>query len=127
MQNVSQLLKVGRGFQSDVSAAPSTVMTFMTRDEETAKYFRDASAQVPVTRQSRTLERGGLFGLGRYTETGRAVESQAIETRARDERIKNLAKGQIQVLMTDATKGTIHTELMVRPPTHLRLHDFTAE
>ncbi|MFZ0593274.1 MAG: TraM recognition domain-containing protein, partial [Bryobacteraceae bacterium] len=127
MQNVSQLLKVGRGFQADVSAAPSTVMTFMTRDESTAKYFRDASAQVQVMRRSRTLERRGLFGFGKYRETGRAVEMQAIETRARDERLKNLAKGQIQVLMTDATKGTVHAELMVRPPTLLRLHDFTPE
>jgi TraM recognition site of TraD and TraG len=127
MQNVSQLLKVGRGFQADVSAAPSTVMTFMTRDESTAKYFRDASAQVQVTRRSRTLERRGLFGLGNYRETGRAVEMQAIETRARDERLKNLAKGQIQVLMTDATKGTVHAELMVRAPAHLRLHGFTPE
>jgi hypothetical protein len=29
--------------------------------------------------------------------------------------------------MTDATKGTVHAELMVRPPALLRLHDFTPE
>ena len=33
--------------------------------------------------------------------------------------VKNLGKGQMQVLMTDDTQGTLHTHLHVRPPTDI--------
>jgi len=36
------------------------------------------------------------------------------ETRALDEHIKNLPKGQMEILMTDDTRGTLHAHLHVR-------------
>ena len=41
LQALPQLLEVGRAFRDDVSSAPNTTMLLRTRDEETAKYFRE--------------------------------------------------------------------------------------
>jgi len=40
---------------------------------------------------------------GKIRGTGRAIDVQATETRALDEHIKNLPKGQMEILMTDDT------------------------
>ena len=61
------------------------------------------------------------FGYEKYEDTGRAVESEDRETRALDEHIKNLPKGQMEILMTDDTRGTLHTLLHVRPPADVRI------
>src|SRR6267142_530906 len=106
MQSLPQLMHVGRGFKEDVASAPNTTVTLRTRDEETASYFLRASAEHRVTRRSLSMERWTFFGYERYEETGRAVDVQATETRALDEHIKNLPKGQMQILMTDDTRGT---------------------
>ena len=115
MQSVPQLMQVGRGFKEEVTSAPNTTMTLRTRDEETAKYFINASAEQIVTRRSVQKERG-LFGWGRYEETGRATESEDRETRSQDESIKNLPKGRMEILMSDDTQGTLHSLVQVRPP-----------
>ncbi len=94
MQSLPQLMHVGRGFKEDVASAPNTTMTLRTRDEETASYFLRASAEHRVTRRNLSMERWKFFGFERYEETGRAVDIQATETRALDEHIKNLPKGQ---------------------------------
>jgi hypothetical protein len=86
MQSLPQLMQVGRGFKEEVTSAPNTTMTLRTRDEETAEYFIKASAEQVVTRRSIQKERG-LFGWGRYEETGRATESEDRETRSQDESI----------------------------------------
>lgn len=124
MQSLPQLMHVGRGFKEDVASAPNTTMTLRTRDEETARYFLRASAEHRVTRRNLSMERWKFFGLERYEETGRAVDVQATETRALDEHIKNLPKGQMEILMTDDTRGTLHTHLHVRPPTDVRVLHF---
>src|ERR1700687_2209076 len=115
MQSLPQLMQVGRGFKEEVTAAPNTTITLRTRDEETAEYFIKASAEQVVTRRSVQKERG-LFGWGKYEETGRATESENRETRSQDESIKNLPKGQMEILMSDDTRGTLHSLLQVRPP-----------
>jgi type IV secretory pathway TraG/TraD family ATPase VirD4 len=124
MQSLPQLMHVGRGFKEDVASAPNTTMTLRTRDEETARYFLRASAEHQVTRRNLSMERWKFFGLERYEETGRAVDVQATETRALDEHIKNLPKGQMEILMTDDTRGTLHAHLHVRPPTDVRVPHF---
>ena len=124
MQSLPQLMHVGRGFKEDVASAPNTTMTLRTRDEETARYFLRASAEHQVTRRSLSMERWKFFGYERYEETGRAVDVQATETRALDEHIKNLPKGQMEILMTDDTRGTLHSHLHVRPPTDVRVPHF---
>jgi len=126
MQSLPQLLRVGRAFKDEVSSAPNTTITLRTRDEETARYFLRASAEHVVTRRSRTVERWKLFGYEKYEDTGRAVESEDRETRALDEHIKNLPKGQMEILMTDDTRGTLHSLLHVRPPADIRIPAFGA-
>ena len=124
MQSLPQLMHVGRGFKEDVASAPNTTMTLRTRDEETARYFLRASAEHRVTRRSLSMERWKFFGYERYEETGRAVDIEATETRALDEHIKNLPKGQMEILMTDDTRGTLHAHLHVRPPADIRVPQF---
>src|SRR6266853_1397905 len=124
MQSLPQLTAVGRGFKEDVSSAPNTTMTLRTKDEETARYFLRASAEHQVTRRSLSMHRWKLFGFEKYEETGRAVQSEDKETRALDEHIKNLPKGQMEILMTDNTRGTLHTLLHVRPPTDVTVPNF---
>jgi hypothetical protein len=43
------------------------------------------------------------------------------ETRAHDEHIKNLPKGQMEILMTDDIRGTLHKLLHIRPPQNIRI------
>ena len=127
MQSLPQLMQVGRGFKEDVTSAPNTTMSLRTRDEETARYFLRASAEHPVKRRNLFMQRWNLFGYETYEETGRAVDIQDRETRARDEHIKNLPKGQMEILMTDDTRGTLHAHLHVRPPTDVRVPHFKPE
>src|ERR1700692_3504133 len=123
MQSLPQLLQVGRGFKEEVTSAPNTTITLRTRDEETAEYFIKASAEQVVTRRSVQKERG-FFGFGKYEETGRATESENRETRSQDESIKNLPKGQMEILMSDDTRGTLHSLLQVRPPEEVAIPGF---
>jgi hypothetical protein len=127
MQSLPQLMHVGRGFKEDVTSAPNTTITMRTRDEETAQYFLHASAEHRVTRRNLSMERWRLFGLEHYEETGRAVDIEARETRSLDEHIKNLPKGQMEILMTDDTLGTLHAHLHVRPPADVRVPHFEPE
>jgi hypothetical protein len=127
MQSLPQLMHVGRGFKEDVTSAPNTTMALRTRDEETARYFLRASAEHPVTRRNLSMQRWKLFGYEKYEETGRAVDVQDKETRALDEHIKNLPKGQMEILMTDDTQGTLHAHLHVRPPADIRVPHFEPE
>jgi len=124
MQSLAQLMHVGHGFKEDVASVPNTTMTLRTRDEETARFFLRASAEHRVTRRSLSMERWKIFGYERYEETGRAVDMEATETRALDEHIKNLPKGQMEILMTDDTQGTLHAHLHVRPPADIRVPHF---
>src|SRR5579884_3991197 len=123
MQSLPQLTHVGRGFKEEVTSAPNTTITLRTRDEETAEYFIKASAEQVVTRRSVQKERG-FFGFGKYEETGRATESENRETRSQDESIKNLPKGQMEILMSDDTRGTLHSLLQVRPPEEVAIPGF---
>ena len=127
MQSLPQLMHVGRGFKEDVTSAPNTTMTLRTRDEETVRYFLRASAEHNVTRRSISMHRWRLFGYEKYQATDRAVESEDRETRALDEHIKNLPKAQMEILMTDDTRGTLHQLLHVRPPQNVAIPNFEPE
>lgn len=116
MQALPQLMQVDRGFKEDVASAPNTTMILRTRDEETARYFLRASAEHRVTRRSVSMQRWRLFGYEKYEQTERAVDREEKETRALDEHIKNLPKAQMEILMTDDIRGTLHGLLHVRAP-----------
>lgn len=125
MQSLSQLMQAGRGFKEDVASAPNTTMMLQTRDEETARYFLRASAEHRVRRRNVSLERRSF--LGGYEESGRAVDVETTETRALDEHIKNMPKGQMQILMTEETRGTLHGHLHIRSPAEVRVPHFSVE
>jgi type IV secretory pathway TraG/TraD family ATPase VirD4 len=124
MQALPQLLQVDRGFKEDVSSAPNTTMILRTRDEETTQYFLRASAEHRVTRRSVSMQRSKLFGYEKYEQTERAVDREEKETRALDEHIKNLPKAQMEILMTDDARGTLHGLLHVRTPEDVRIPGF---
>jgi len=127
MQSLPQLMQIGRGFKEDVTSAPNTTLTFRTRDEETARYFLRASAEHTVTQRSVSMHRQRLFGYEKYEATDRATDREDRETRALDEHIKNLPKGQMEILMTDDTRGTLHQLLHVRPPEDVTFPNFEPE
>ncbi len=127
MQALPQLMQVDRGFKEDVSSAPNTTMILRTRDEETSRYFLRASAEHRVTRRSVSMQRWRLFGYEKYQQTDGAVEREDRETRALDEHIKNLPKAQMEILMTDDARGTLHTLLHVRAPEDVRVPRFTPQ
>ena len=127
MQSVPQLLRVGKGFKEEVTSAANTIITFKTHDETTADYFLQASALHPVTKRTRSVRRLKFFGYEKYEETGLATEREDMETRAMDMHIKNLPKGQVELLMTDEIEGTLHTTLSVRPPADIWAQGFAPE
>jgi hypothetical protein len=127
MQSLPQLLQVGKGFKEDVTSAPNTKISMRTQDEETAKFFIRASAEHTVKKRTVSLQRGELFGWERFEKGTSGSEREEREYRAEDERIKNLPKGQMQILMTDDTEGTLHRHLHVRPPQDVGLSDLDAE
>jgi hypothetical protein len=124
MQALPQLMQVDRGFKEDVSSAPNTTMILRTRDEETTRYFLRASAEHRVARRSVSMHRWRLFGFETYTQTEGAVDHEEKETRALDEHIKNLPKAQMEILMTDDARGTLHSLLHVRAPEDVRVPRF---
>ncbi len=124
MQALPQLMQVDRGFKEDVASAPNTTMILRTRDEETSRYFLRASAEHSVTRRSVSMQRWRLFGYEKYQQTDAAVEREDRETRALDEHIKNLPKAQMEILMTDDARGTLHTLLHVRAPEDVKVPRF---
>ena len=127
MQSLPQLLQVGRGFKEDVTSAPNTKIALRTQDEETSKFFIRASAEQRVMKRTVSLVRQQLFGWERFEKGTSGSEREEREYRAEDERIKNLPKGQMQILMTDDTQGTLHRHLHVRRPEELDLPGFVLE
>jgi type IV secretory pathway TraG/TraD family ATPase VirD4 len=112
-QMLSQLVHVGNAFAEEVSAAPRTKMIMNVSEESTVQWFMKASARVPTKRRSLAVRKTGLFSK-KYVETGTGSESEIKETRAREDQIKNLPVGQMQILMDDPREGTKYSHLLVR-------------
>ncbi|MBY0502750.1 MAG: type IV secretory system conjugative DNA transfer family protein [Bryobacteraceae bacterium] len=127
MQSLPQLLQVGKGFKDDVTSAPNTKIAMRTQDEETSRFFIRASAEHTVTKRTVSLVRDQVFGWERFERGVSGSEREEREYRAQDERIKNLPKGQMEILMTDDTEGTLHRHLHVRTPPDVELPGFDLE
>jgi Type IV secretory system Conjugative DNA transfer len=127
MQSLPQLMHVGRGFKEDVTSAANTIMALRTGDEETTRYFLRVSAEHTLTRGNASMHRRRLFGYAKYEATDRAVGREDRAIRAPDEHIRSLPKGQMEILMTDDTRGTLHQLLQIRPPQDVRIPNFEPE
>jgi type IV secretory pathway TraG/TraD family ATPase VirD4 len=119
-QSLPQLQRVSQAFSDEVSSAPGTKMIMNVSEENTAQWFLKASAKVATKRRNLTVRRTGLFS-AKYIETGTGSESEMKETRAREEHIKNLPVGQMEILMVDSREGTRHSHLHVRRTPSFRL------
>lgn len=119
LQSLPQLLRVGRGFQDDISSAPNTNMLLRTKDEATVQYFRKASAEIAQKRRTLHIQKSGVFE-DRYEKVGLGSETDIRETRSKDDHIKNLPRGQMEILMTDNRQGTLHSHLHIRVPREQR-------
>jgi hypothetical protein len=119
-QSLPQLQKVNQAFADEVSSAPGTKMVMNVSEENTAQWFLKASAKIATKRRSLSVRRTGIFS-AKYKETGTGSESDIKETRAREEHIKNLPVGQMEILMVDNREGTRHSHLHVRRAPSFRL------
>ncbi len=88
-------------------------MIMNVSEEHTAQWFLKASSRITGKRRSLSVRRTGIFTT-KYTETGTGSESDIKETRAREDHIKNLPVGQMELLMVDSREGTRHSHLHVR-------------
>ena len=117
-QSLPQLQRVSQAFADEVSSAPGTKMIMNVSEENTAQWFLKASARIATKRRSLSVRKTGIF-TPKYIETGTGSESEAKETRAREDHIKNLPVGQMEILMVDSLEGTLHSHLHVRrAPSH---------
>jgi hypothetical protein len=122
-QSIPQLQRVSQAFADEVSSAPGTKMIMNVSEENTAQWFLKASARIATKRRSLSVRRTGIFST-KYTETGTGNESDIKETRAREDHIKNLPVGQMEILMVDNREGTLHSHLHVRRAPSFRLDGF---
>jgi hypothetical protein len=125
LQAVPQLQSVGQAFADEVLSAPGTKMIMNGSEENTAQWFLKASSRVVTKRRSLSVRRTGLF-TPKYIETGTGSESDTRETRSREDHIKNLPVGQMEILMADAREGTLHSHLHVRRHPSYKLEDFVS-
>lgn len=119
-QSLPQLQRVSQAFSDEVSSAPGTKMIMNVSEENTAQWFLKASAKIATKRRNLAVRRTGIF-TAKYTETGTGSESEMKETRAREEHIKNLPVGQMEILMVDSREGTRYSHLHVRRAPSFRL------
>lgn len=112
-QSMPQLQRVSQAFADEVSSAPGTKMIMNVSEENTAQWFLKASARIATKRRSLAVRRTGIFST-KYTEIGTGSESDIKETRAREDHIKNLPVGQMEILMVDSREGTLYSHLHVR-------------
>lgn len=113
LQSMPQLQRVSQSFADEVSSAPGTKMIMNVSEENTAQWFLKASARIATKRRSLAVRRTGIFST-KYTEIGTGSESDIKETRAREDHIKNLPVGQMEILMVDNREGTRYSHLHVR-------------
>ena len=119
-QSLPQLQRVSQAFSDEVSSAPGTKMIMNVSEENTAQWFLKASAKIATKRRNLAVRRTGIF-TATYTETGTGSESEMKETRAREDHIKNLPVGQMEILMVDSREGTRYSHLHVRRAPSFRL------
>ena len=113
LQSQPQLRKVSESFSSDLSSAPNTIFALRLSNDETSRMFIERSSRVKEMRRSVQFVTKGFFSRS-YEEQDKGTQTEVYETAAKDEQVKRLPRGQMQVLLTDHRRGTILEHIHVR-------------
>ena len=115
LQNYSQLVPAGFGLKESLSTGPNNTFMLRMKDDSSAYQFRREGGETKHERVSMQVERAGLLSPA-LEDRGRGSRSEVYETAIRDEQLKRLPSGQMQVLMTDQQVGLKHLHVHVRRP-----------
>ncbi len=116
LQTYGQLDPIGFGLKDSLSSGPNNSFMLRMKDFNTSTQFRRESGEVKQERLSVHVEKGGILTGEKYEEQGTGSRSDYYEMQIRDEQLKCLPNGQMQVLMSDKVKGMIHKHVHVRKP-----------
>jgi hypothetical protein len=115
LQNYAQLDPAGFGLRDSLSTGPNNTFVLRMKDSKTTEQVRSESSEVKQERISMQVEKAGFFS-SQLEDRGIGSRSEYYETAIRDEQLKKLPSGQMQVLMTDQQLGLKHLHIHVRRP-----------
>jgi hypothetical protein len=116
LQNYGQLDPIGFGIKDSLTSGPNNAFMLRMKDEKTTEQFRKEGGEVKRERLSVHVEKGGVLAGDKYEEQGTGSRSDTYEMQIRDEQLKRLPTGQMQVAMSDTTKGMVLKHVHVRRP-----------
>jgi hypothetical protein len=116
LQSYGQLDPVGFGLKDSLTGGPNNSFMLRMKDDNTTSQFRRESGEVKQDRISVRVEKGGLLAGDKFEEQGSGNKSEYYDTRVRDEQLKALPTGQMQVLMSDRDLGLVHKHVHIRKP-----------
>ena len=120
-QSLPQLQRVSQAFADEVSSAPGTKMIMNVSEENTAQWFLKASAKIATKRRSLSVRRDRHLHTQVHRDRHWEARAKRKKRRAREDHIKNLPVGQMEILMVDSREGTLHSHLHVRRAPSYRL------
>ena len=116
LQNYGQLDPIGFGLKDSLTSGPNNAFMLRMKDEKTTEQFRKEGGEVKRERLSVHVEKGGVLNGDKYEEQGTGSRSDTYEMQIRDEQLKRLPSGQMQVAMSDVNKGMVLKHVHVRRP-----------
>jgi hypothetical protein len=116
LQNFGQLDPIGFGLKDSLTSGPNNSFMLRMRDDKTTEQYRKEGGEIKHERLSVHVEKGGVLTGDKYEEQGTGSRSDYYDLQIRDEQLKRLPSGQMQVVMSDATKGMVHKHIHVRRP-----------
>jgi GTPase SAR1 family protein len=116
LQTYGQLDPIGFGLKDSLSSGPNNSFMLRMKDYNTSTQFRRESGEVKQERLSVHVEKSGILNGDKYEEQGTGSKSDSYELLIRDEQLKCLPNGQMQILMSDKVNGMVHKHVHVREP-----------
>jgi hypothetical protein len=116
LQTYGQLDPLGFGLKDSLTTGPNNSFMLRMKDDHTTTQFRREGGEVKRERIALHIEKAGILAGDKYEEQGTGSKSDVYEMQIRDEQLKRLPSGQMQVVMSDAAKGLAHKHVHVRRP-----------
>jgi hypothetical protein len=116
LQNYGQLDPVGFGLKDSLTSGPNNAFMMTMKDDKTTEQFRKEGGEVKRDRVSVRVEKGGILTGNKFEEQTSGTKSDSYELQIRDEQLKRLPRGQMQVVMSDPDRGMVHKHIHVRKP-----------